>query len=103
MSVITITNQNYQKEVLESDQIVLLDFWAPWCGPCKIITPVINEIATEHPSIKVCKINVDEQPELANRYHVMSIPSLFIIQNGEILNQSVGAKTKEEILNMLHL
>ena len=101
MSIINITNQNYQKEIMESDQTILLDFWAEWCGPCKIITPVIDEIANENPNLKVCKINVDEQPELANRFHVMSIPSLFVMKEGQIINQSVGAKTKEEILKML--
>ena len=101
MSIINITNQNYQKEIMESKKTILLDFWAEWCGPCKIITPVIDEIANENPNLKVCKINVDEQPELANRFHVMSIPSLFVMKEGQIINQSVGAKTKEEILKML--
>ena len=101
MSIINITNQNYQKEIMESKKTILLDFWAEWCGPCKIITPVIDEIANENPDLKVCKINVDEQPELANRFHVRSIPSLFVMKEGEIINQSVGAKTKEEILKML--
>ena len=101
MSIINITNQNYQKEIMESKKTILLDFWAEWCGPCKIITPVIDEIANENPDLKVCKINVDEQPELANRFHVRSIPSLFVMKEGEIINQSIGAKTKEEILKML--
>ena len=101
MSIINITNQNYQKEIMESKKTILLDFWAEWCGPCKIITPVIDEIANENPDLKVCKINVDEQPELANRFHVRSIPSLFVMKEGEIITQSVGAKPKEEILKML--
>ena len=101
MSIINITNQNYQKEIMESKKTILLDFWAEWCGPCKIITPVIDEIANENPDLKVCKINVDEQPELANRFHVRSIPSLFVMKEGEIITQSVGAKPKEDILKML--
>lgn len=101
MSVIKIDKNNFEKEVLESDRKVLLDFYADWCGPCRMVSPIVDEIAQEHPEYKVCKINVDEQPEIASSFQVMSIPSLFIIENGKAVNSSVGAKTKAEILEML--
>ena len=101
MSVIHITQENFQQEVLESTKPVLLDFWAAWCGPCRMVGPIIDEIAEEHPEIKVGKINVDEQMELAAKYGVMSIPTLMVIKNGEVSNQSVGAIPKANILAML--
>ncbi|MDD6727650.1 MAG: thioredoxin [Eubacteriales bacterium] len=101
MSVIKIDKNNFQKEVMESERKVLLDFYADWCGPCRMVSPIVDEIAQEHPEYKVCKINVDEQPEIASSFQVMSIPSLFIIENGKAVNSSVGAKTKAEILEML--
>ena len=103
MSAIEIKKENFETEVLESDKTVLLDFWASWCGPCQMVAPIVEEIAKEHPEIKVCKINVDEQPELATDYGVMSIPTLFVIKNGEVVEQSVGAKPKNQILDMLSL
>lgn len=102
MAVITLTKQNFQKEVLESDKPVLVDFWAPWCGPCRLTTPVIDEIAEEHPELKVGKVNVDAQEALAAEYNIMSIPALFIFKAGKIVNQAVGAKQKEEILTMFN-
>lgn len=101
MSVLTITKENFENEVLKSDRPVLLDFFAVWCGPCRILSPIIDEIAEEHPEIKVGKINVDEQPELASAYDVMSIPTVFVIKNGEVTNKAMGARPKAQILAML--
>jgi len=101
MSVINLNKENFEAEVMGSEKHVLLDFWAPWCGPCRMVGPIIDEIAEENDHIKVGKVNVDEEAELANRFGVMSIPSLFVIKNGEIVAQSVGARSKEQILEML--
>ena len=101
MSVVTITKDNFQKQVLESGKPVLLDFWAAWCGPCRMVSPVVDEIAEERPDIRVGKVNVDEQPELASQFGVMSIPTLVVMKDGEVEAQSVGAAPKEDILAML--
>ncbi|MGN1015836.1 MAG: thioredoxin [Faecousia sp.] len=101
MSVITITKDNFEQEVLSSDKPVLLDFWASWCGPCRMVSPIVDEIAEERSDIKVGKVNVDEQSELASQFRVMSIPTLVVMKNGEIVNQSVGARPKAQILAML--
>ena len=101
MAALNITKQNFEQEVLHSDKKVLIDFWAAWCGPCRRVSPVIEEIADERPDIKVCKVNVDEQPELAGQFGVMSIPTLVVMKNGKIVNQSIGAKPKNAILAML--
>ena len=98
---INISMNNFQQEVVNSDKPVLLDFWAPWCGPCRMVMPVLEEIAKERSDIKVCKVNVDEQPELARQFGVMSIPALVVLKNGKIVNQSMGAKPKSQILAML--
>ena len=101
MSVIEINNENFENEVLKSDKPVLLDFWAAWCGPCRMVSPIIDEIAEENPQIKVGKVNVDEQSELAAKFQIMSIPSLFVIKDGKIANSSVGVKPKQQILKLL--
>lgn len=101
MSAIVINKNNFQSEVMKSDKPVLLDFWAPWCGPCRMVGPIVEEIACENPDIKVGKINVDEEQELAQQFGVMSIPSLFVIKDGRVVEQSVGAKPKAQILKMV--
>ena len=101
MSVINITRNNFKNEIINSDKPVLLDLWAPWCGPCRMVGPILEEIAGERSDIKIGKINVDEQPELASQFRVMSIPTLIVIKDGKIVNQSMGAKPKNAILAML--
>ena len=101
MSVIKITKDNFENEVLNCEKTVLLDFYADWCGPCRMVSPIVDAISEEHPEYKVGKINVDEENQLATTFGVMSIPSLFVIRNGEVVNQTVGARTKAQILDML--
>lgn len=101
MSAININKNNFHDEVMNSDKPVLLDFWAAWCGPCRMVVPVVEEIARERSDIKVGKVNVDEQPELAGQFGVMSIPTLVVMKNGKVVNQAIGARPKSEILGML--
>ncbi len=101
MATVKIDQTNFQKEVLESETPVLLDFWAPWCGPCRMVSPVLDQVADEVEGIKVGKINVDEQPELANQFRVMSIPTLVVMKNGKVVDSSVGVKPKAQIIKML--
>ncbi len=101
MAVIEITQENYETEVLKSDKPVLLDFWAGWCGPCQMLSPVVDEVADERDDIKVGKVNVDEQPDLAMKFKVMSIPMLVVMKNGEVSNRSIGVISKQEILDLL--
>ncbi|MBR4232066.1 MAG: thioredoxin [Oscillospiraceae bacterium] len=101
MAVMTVTKDNFQKEVLESEKTVLLDFWASWCGPCRMVSPIVDEISVERPDIAVGKINVDEQPELAGKFGVASIPTLVVLREGRIVRQSVGAMPKARILALL--
>lgn len=101
MTAININKNNFQNEVMNSDKPVLLDFWAPWCAPCRVVVPIIEEIAGERPDIRVGKINVDEQPELASEFSIMSIPTLVVMKNGKIVQRVSGARPKNAILEML--
>ena len=101
MKVLHINKDNFHQEVLNSDKPVLLDFFASWCGPCRMVGPILDEIAEEREDIKVCKVNIDEQPELAHRYRIMTIPTLMVLKDGNIVEQSVGAKPKQQILAMV--
>lgn len=101
MSAININKTNFQNEVINSEKPVLLDFWASWCGPCRMVSPIVDEIAAERGDITVGKVNVDEQPELAGQFGVMSIPTLVVLKNGKVTNQAVGARPKAQILAML--
>ena len=101
MAAININQNNFHNEVMNSEKKVLLDFWAPWCGPCRMVVPLVDEIAKERPDIKVGKINVDENPELAKQFGVFSIPTLVVMENGKIVRQEQGARPKKAILSML--
>ncbi len=100
MSVINLTSENFENEVIQSDKTVLVDFFANWCAPCRVMSLVVDEIAGEHPEIKVCKINVDEQPQLAARFSVESIPTLIVFKNGSAVKSAVGSMPKRAVLEM---
>ena len=102
MSAVNINLNNFSQEVLNSDKPVLLDFWAPWCGPCRMVVPMVEQIAAERPDIKVGKINIDEQVELANQFGIMSIPTLMVVKDGQIVKKAMGARPKQAILEMLN-
>lgn len=99
--ITNITKENFDKEVMQAEGTVLIDFWAAWCGPCRMIAPAVEKIAEERPDVKVCKVNIDDEQELAIKYGVMSIPTLMIVKNGEIVNTAVGLRPKEEIEALL--
>lgn len=103
MEAVVLTNDNFEEEVInEKEKKVLVDFWASWCGPCKMLSPIIDEIASEdHEGLKVCKVNVDENQSLAMRYQVMSIPTLLVFENGEVVKTSIGALTKDKVLELV--
>ena len=101
MSAMNINKNNFHEEVVNSDKPVLIDFWAPWCGPCRMVVPIVEEIAAEHPEYKIVKVNVDEEPELASQFGVVSIPTLVVMENGIEVERSVGARPKNQILDML--
>ena len=101
MSVLHITKDSYEQEVVQSNKPVLIDFWASWCMPCRMVSPIIDEIAEEREDLKVCKVNVDEEPELAAKFGIMSIPTLVVMKNGEVVNRTLGARPKQQILELL--
>ena len=101
MSVLHINKDNFNELVEKSDKVVLLDFWAPWCGPCRMVSPIVDQIAEEHTDFAVGKVNVDEEPELASRFGVMSIPTLVVVKGGQVVRQEVGAKPKPQIVAMV--
>ena len=101
MAVITITKENFAQEVLQSEKPVLLDFWASWCGPCRMLSPIVDEVAEERTDVKVGKVNVDAQPELAGQFGVMSIPTLLVFEQGKLVRQAVGARPKASVLDLL--
>jgi thioredoxin 1 len=101
MAVVTITKDNFENEVMKSEKPVLLDFWASWCGPCRMVSPIVDEVANEVANAKVGKVNVDEQPELAGTFKVMSIPTLVVIKDGKVVNSAVGVRSKAEIIKMI--
>ena len=101
MAVVTITKENFEQEVLQSAKPVLLDFWASWCGPCRMLSPVVDEVAEERTDVKVGKVNVDEQPELAGQFGVMSIPTLLVFEQGKLVRQAVSARPKASVLELL--
>lgn len=101
MSVIKVNSDNFQKEVLQSEKVVLVDFYADWCGPCKMLSPIVDEVANEINDVKVCKINVDEARNIAENYDIMSIPTLLVFKNGNVVNSSLGLVDKRKILDLI--
>ena len=103
MSIINLTKDSYHNEVMETEKVVVIDFWATWCGPCKMMAPVVEEVAKDYPDVKVCKVNVDEEPELSNAFKIVSIPTIVVIKNGEIIDSVAGYRPKEDIEKIIKL
>lgn len=103
MSIINLTKDSYHNEVMETEKVVVIDFWVTWCGPCKMMAPVVEEVAKDYPDVKVCKVNVDEEPELSNAFKIVSIPTIVVIKNGEIIDSVVGYRPKEDIEKIIKL
>lgn len=103
MNIINLTKDSYHNEVMETEKVVVIDFWATWCGPCKMMAPVVEEVAKDYPDVKVCKVNVDEEPELSNAFKIVSIPTIVVIKNGEIIDSVVGYRPKEDIEKIIKL
>lgn len=103
MSIINLTKDSYHNEVMETEKVVVIDFWATWCGPCKMMAPVVEEVAKDYPDVKVCKVNVDEEPELSNAFKIVSIPTIVVVKNGEIIDSVVGYGPKEDIEKIIKL
>ena len=103
MSIINLTKDSYHNDVMETEKVVVIDFWATWCGPCKMMAPVVEEVAKDYPDVKVCKVNVDEEPELSNAFKIVSIPTIVVIKNGEIIDSVVGYRPKEDIEKIIKL
>lgn len=103
MSIINLTKDSYHNEVMETEKVVVIDFWATWCGPCKMMAPIVEEVAKDYPNVKVCKVNVDEEPELSNAFKIVSIPTIVVIKNGEIIDSVVGYRPKEDIEKIIKL
>ena len=103
MSIINLTKDSYHNEVMETEKVVVIDFWATWCGPCKMMAPVVEEVAKDYPDVKVCKVTVDEEPELSNAFKIVSIPTIVVIKNGEIIDSVVGYRPKEDIEKIIKL
>lgn len=103
MSIINLTKDSYHNEVMGTEKVVVIDFWATWCGPCKMMAPVVEEVAKDYPDVKVCKVNVDEEPELSNAFKIVSIPTIVVIKNGEIIDSVVGYRPKEDIEKIIKL
>lgn len=103
MSIINLTKDSYHNEVMKTEKVVVIDFWATWCGPCKMMAPVVEEVAKDYSDVKVCKVNVDEEPELSNAFKIVSIPTIVVIKNGEIIDSVVGYRPKEDIEKIIKL
>jgi thioredoxin 1 len=103
MAVIHMTVDKFENEVLKADKPVLVDFWASWCGPCKMLSPLVDEISEEVDNVKICKVNVDEEAKLAEKYKIMTIPTLLLFKDGEVVNKSIGLKSKAEIIDLLNV
>lgn len=103
MSIINLTKDSYHNEVMETEKVVVIDFWATWCGPCKMMAPVVEEVAKDYSDVKVCKVNVDEEPELSNAFKIVSIPTIVVIKNGEIIDSVVGYRPKKDIEKIIKL